>query len=180
MRQVVLELGLFDPAVAGSNVKWSEMTLRPLLEITAWANTVHLHFRPTLPSLYELGAAGVVRYKTENDNPGVEPFYSLIEVLKRNGSDCNNLCPWIVAELRFRGTRPLWNQNNARAAADWKERQVRYAKGEPAAFRLVKFDKPGKPLLYHVQVWRAPTSVIPNPKDPMLIEDPSAILGMPT
>jgi len=71
-------------------------------------------------------------------------------------SQCDDLAAWRVAELRVRGS------------AD-------YPNGEPAQFMLRKFVRPGKPLLYHVLVKRAPTKA--HPKG--WIEDPSKILGMP-
>lgn len=76
-------------------------------------------------------------------------------------SQCDDLTAWRVAELRVRGSKY-------------------YPNGEPAQFVIIKFEQPGKPLMYHILVRRAPTPEHPDPLDPALIEDPSAACGMPT
>lgn len=70
-------------------------------------------------------------------------------------SNCDQLVGWRVAELRVRGS-PY------------------YPNGEPAKLKLIRFDRPGKALLYHVIVERAPTPQYPHG----WIEDPSRRLGM--
>jgi len=78
-------------------------------------------------------------------------------------SQCDDLCAWRVSELRTRGSLP------------------HYPTGEPASFVILKFPPKhrGEKLLYHIQVRRAPTPDHTDPMDPFLIEDPSAMLGMP-
>ena len=164
MRNITLNYDLFSPICSSGpggdpNVKWSEMVLHPLLQMTAWVNCVVLQCQgKKIPNIYDAGAAGQIIYKP--DPPNVEQFEAIPSVIRNGGADCEDLCAWRIAELRVRGS-PF------------------YPNGEDAQFLVLKFNQPGKPLLYHIQVRRAPNVYFPDPNDPNLVEDPSALLGMP-
>lgn len=151
MRNIVLSWDLFSPDCGAGNVQWSEHIVHRLLELMADSNAILLKCQGNkIPNIYE---AGVIY---QREPPGQELFNGIRQVIRDRGGDCDDLAAWRVAELRVRGS------------AD-------YPNGEPAQFMLRKFVRPGKPLLYHVLVKRAPTKA--HPKG--WIEDPSKILGMP-
>lgn len=153
MRQIVIQLDQFQP-IAGNNYRWSEMLIHQLLDVMVFANAVLLRCHPEIPSIYELGRQGIIRYQREP--PGLELFNGILQVIRDGGGDCDDLASARVAELQVRGSKY-------------------YPNGEPAKIHLVRFDQPGKGLLYHVQVLRAPTPEAPKG----FIEDPSVVLGMP-
>lgn len=89
-----------------------------------------------------------VRYMQEP--PDKEIFSAIPQVLARGGGDCDDLAAWRVAELR--------------------------KAGEPAQYRILKFESNDGRLTYHIQVRRKIKSFLGWIDGP--VEDPSQILGM--
>lgn len=84
--------------------------------------------------------------------PGIEIFADIGHVLENHGGDCEDLVCWRVAELRHYNA-----DRRAKPLLRIFPRACRSTEGEPC-------------VLYHVQVLRGDGR----------IEDPSALLGMPT
>ena len=102
-----------------------------------------------LPPLYD---ADVV-FKREPWRKGIEEFADALTVFRRGWGDCDDLCPYRVAELQERGCK-RWG----------------LPRDPKAGFRLYwRYDERGRPRLYHVQVRHGNG----------FIEDPSRYLGMP-
>lgn len=154
MKQIVLQLEQFGP-VCGGNIRWSEMLIKGLLDWVVFANAIMLRCNPHILPMYEYARRGKIKYIRQPNGPGVEKFVGIPTILHQGGGDCDQLCCWRVAELRVRGSPD-------------------YPTGEQANLKLIKYDRPGKPLLYHVVIERAPTRQFPQG----WIEDPSRRLGM--
>jgi hypothetical protein len=99
--------------------------IKPLLVANVLINRFYLHDNPNTPSIYRSG----VRYRNEDPTKGYEDFAIIPSILKRGWGDCDDLCPWRVAELHQAG------ETGARIRIKWK----RTSNGK----------------LYHIQVRRA-------------------------
>lgn len=108
-----------------------------------------------VPPLYKSG----VRYAFER---GDEEFADALTCFQRGLGDCDDLCPWRLAEL-----------------LEHHDREVRAGKRSPASkppgLRLY-MRRRGDRAMIHVQVRHSPTKDFPNGR----IEDPSRLLGMPS
>ena len=90
------------------------MVIKPLLESLVTINQIYLSTHKVAP-LYELARAGKVVYRNEPDdlnrlvtkghNRKVEDFAAIPAVLERGWADCDDLAPWLCAELRMSGEK---------------------------------------------------------------------------
>ena len=98
--------------------------IKPLLVANVLINRFYLRAHPGTPPLYRSG----VRYRNEDPTKGYEDFAIIPAILGRGWGDCDDLCPWRVAELQ--------------------------EQGEKAGIRI-KWKRTPNGKLYHVQVRRA-------------------------
>ena len=107
------------------------MAIKPALEALVMVNQLYLRLHD-VARIYELGAAGKVRYK-EEPLDGIEEFAAIPVILQRGWGDCDDLAPWRCAELR--------------------------SLGEPAKIRIQWKRQPSGSKLYHIVVRRGDHSI---------------------
>jgi hypothetical protein len=83
------------------------LAIKAILDAQVRINQIYLSTHH-VPPLYKAG----VRYENEPDN-GIEEFACIEPVLKRGWGDCDDLAPWLCAELRNQG-------ENAKIRIQWK------------------------------------------------------------
>jgi hypothetical protein len=83
--------------------------IKPLLVANVIINRFYLRANPHTPPLYAAG----VRYQNEDPTKGYEDFAIIPAIMKRGWGDCDDLCPWRVAELQEQG-------ENAKIRIKWK------------------------------------------------------------
>lgn len=90
---------MFTPTIYAPSL--DTRTIDVLLEALVRLNVLYLNDHPDTPELYSSG----VRYKREP--PGKEDWLSIPEAIKRGVADCEDLCCWRAAELRFDGFQAM-------------------------------------------------------------------------
>lgn len=75
------------------------LAIKAILEAQVRVNQIYLRTHH-VPPLYQSG----VVYQEEPDN-GLEEFACVEPVLKRGWGDCDDLAPWLCAELRNQGEK---------------------------------------------------------------------------
>jgi hypothetical protein len=75
------------------------IAIKAILDAQVLANQLYIRMH-NVPLLYKSG----VRYKNEPDN-GVEEFALIPIILARGWGDCDDLAPWLCAELREAGEK---------------------------------------------------------------------------
>lgn len=101
------------------------LAIKPILDANVKVNRLYLATHPKTPSIYR---AGVV-YREEDPRQGYEDFAIIPAIIKRGWGDCDDLAPWLCAELQQRG--------------------------EPAKIRIQWKRFPGRGRLFHIVVRRA-------------------------
>lgn len=129
----------------GSSLDQNLAILHVLLGSLVAVNRLLLRTRPGIPSIYRSG----VRYV--RDQPGMEDWCDVLEVLRQGFADCKSFAAWRVAELRENGIM-------ARC-------EIRHP-------RLL----PNGMLLYHIRV-RLPDGTIEDPSVALGMRSPHGRTG---
>jgi hypothetical protein len=99
MLPIVMDLALFSVKGDEKDWRYSQNSLKWLLEALTNCDREYLRLYPETPMLYDAG----VKYARED---GTEDWAGIRQVLKRKCGDCEDLAAWRAAELRERFGEP--------------------------------------------------------------------------